>query len=145
MRALIQRVTRASVTIDGGERRETGPGLVILLGVGKSDALETVAPLVEKIANLRVFSNPQGRFDRSLLDVAGEALVVSQFTLYAQTKVGRRPDFGAAAPPEAAKPLYEAFVQRLKALNVPVKTGEFGAHMAVEIHNDGPVTLLVEL
>lgn len=112
--------------------------------MGKGDGDAQVAKLVEKTANLRIFSNDAGKFDRSLLDVKGQALVVSQFTLYGDTKAGRRPDFGPAAPPDLAKPLYEKYVAGLRALGVPVATGEFGAHMDVELVNDGPVTLLLE-
>jgi D-tyrosyl-tRNA(Tyr) deacylase len=144
VRALLQRVTRASVTIDGKERRETGPGYVILLGVGKGDAEAQAQKLVDKIAGLRVFSNAEGKFDRSVLDVKGEALVVSQFTLYGRAKGGRRPDFTAAAAPGDAAPLYERFCALLRAAGVPVKTGAFGASMAVELVNDGPVTLLLD-
>lgn len=144
MRALIQRVTRAAVTIDGQERRETGPGLLILLGVGRGDAEAEARRLVDKIAGLRIFSNADGKFDLSVRDTRGEALVVSQFTLYGSAKGGRRPDFTAAAAPAEAAPLYERFCALLREAGVPVKTGEFGASMAVELVNDGPVTLLLD-
>lgn len=132
------------MTVDGADPRAIGPGFVILLGVGRGDTEAQAARLVEKIAGLRVFSNAEGKFDRSILDEKGEALVVSQFTLYASAKGGRRPDFAAAAAPGDAKPLYERFCALLRAAGVPVKTGEFGAKMAVELVNDGPVTLLLD-
>lgn len=143
MRALLQRVAKGAVAVNG-ERREIGPGYVVLLGVGKGDGEDQAVKLADKVVNLRVFPNAEGKFDKSLLDAGGEALVVSQFTLYGDTRAGRRPDFGPAAPPELAKPLYERFVALLRERGVKVRTGEFGAHMAVEIHNDGPVTLLLE-
>jgi D-tyrosyl-tRNA(Tyr) deacylase len=144
VRALLQRVTRASVTIDGKEKRDSGPGFLILLGVGSGDTEAQAKKLVEKIAVLRVFSNSEGKFDRSILDEKGRALVVSQFTLYGSAKGGRRPDFTAAARPELAEPLYRRFCALLAEAGVPVVTGEFGASMAVELVNDGPVTLLLD-
>ncbi|MFH1620403.1 MAG: D-aminoacyl-tRNA deacylase [bacterium] len=144
MRALIQRVSRASVILPGGNRRSTGRGLLILLGVAAGDTAEDAFRLADKTAELRIFSNPEGKFDFSLLDVKGEALVISQFTLYADCAKGRRPDFSAAAEPALARKLYEDFAARLRDRGTPVKTGEFGAHMEVEIHNDGPVTIMLE-
>lgn len=145
LRALVQRVDSASVALPGGEERSIERGLLILLGVSHSDTPDLAVKLAEKTARLRIFSNAEGKFDRSLLDEKGEALVVSQFTLYADASGGRRPDFIAAARPELAQPLYERFAQALRELGVPVKTGEFGAHMKVSGCNDGPVTLLLEL
>jgi len=145
MRAVIQRVTRASVTLKAtGERREIGAGLVTLLGVAPNDTGADAAWLAEKLAGLRVFEDADGRMNLSLREVGGAMLVVSQFTLLGDARKGRRPSFAGAAPPDAARPLYEAFVQAVVALGVDTQTGEFGADMAVEIVNDGPVTLLVE-
>lgn len=145
MRALVQRVDSACVALPGGEERSIGRGLLILLGVGHEDTAERADALAEKAARLRIFSNAEGKFDRSLLDEKGEALVISQFTLYGDAGAGRRPDFTAAARPERARPLYERFTEHLRLLGVPVRTGEFGAHMRVSSRNDGPVTLLLEL
>jgi D-aminoacyl-tRNA deacylase len=144
LRALVQRVERAAVDLPTGERRAVGPGLLILLGVGHGDDEHACGKLAEKIVHMRIFANPEGKFDRSVLDVKGEALVISQFTLYGEAKGGRRPDFTAAARPEKAQPLYETFARSLLALGVPTKTGEFGAHMKIDSVNDGPVTLLVD-
>ncbi len=144
MRALIQRVSRASVRLPSGETRAIGKGLLIYLGVGKDDTGETAKKLAEKIINLRIFSNADNKFDRSLLDEKGSALVISQFTLFANTKGGRRPDFTAAAHPDLARPLYERFSQMLCASGVSVAAGEFGAHMAIESLNDGPVTIWLD-
>ncbi len=144
MRAVATRVTRASVVIDKSRRREIGPGLLILLGVGPSDDEEKTQKLADKLLNLRVFSNDDCKFDRSVLDVRGELLVISQFTLYGSVKGGRRPDFTGAAKPEAAKPLYERFAALLAASGLRTATGEFGAHMDVESVNDGPVTILLD-
>ncbi len=144
MRLLLQRVSRAAVELPSGERRETGPGLLAFVGVGKGDTQAAADKLAEKTVNLRIFSNAEGKFDRSLLDVKGEALVISQFTLFGEAKGGRRPDFTAAAAPAEAVPLYERYAERLRALGVPVKTGEFGAHMKIELLNDGPVTLWLD-
>jgi D-tyrosyl-tRNA(Tyr) deacylase len=142
------RVSRAAVTLrDGaaaGERRETGRGLLVLLGVGPADSEETARKLADKLLALRVFPNAEGKFDRSVADERGEILLVSQFTLYGSLKGGRRPDFTAAARPETAKPLYERVAVLLAASGLTVKTGEFGASMAVESVNDGPVTLWVD-
>lgn len=148
MKAVVTRVERAAVTLrDGaraGERRETGPGLLVLLGVGVSDGEEQAKKLVEKVLALRIFANAEGKFDRSVLDVEGEVLLVSQFTLCASLKGGRRPDFTGAARPELAKPLYERVAALLGASGLTVKTGEFGASLSVESANDGPVTILVD-
>jgi len=144
MRALIQRVKRAALTIDGKNRGEIGPGYVVLLGVGEGDVEKDAEFLADKTANLRIFSNSEGKFDNSLLDVGGEALVVSQFTLYGDTRKGRRPDFTAAAKPAEANKLYEYFVKCLKNKGLEVKTGVFAAAMVVEIINDGPVTIWLD-
>jgi D-aminoacyl-tRNA deacylase len=145
VRALVQRTTAASVRVDGAAVASIGTGLVILLGVARDDDATQVARLAERVGHLRIFPNDDGRFDRSLLDVGGAALVVSQFTLYADTSAGNRPSMSRAAPPELAEPLYEQFVDALRALHVArVETGVFGARMQVELINDGPVTLLLE-
>jgi len=144
MRSVLQRVKRASVRVDGGELRSIGPGLVVFLGVGEGDDESGAARMAEKAANLRIFSNDAGKFDLSLLDVGGDALVVSQFTLFGDCSRGRRPDFTAAMRPEGAEPLYRAFVDALAGLGVSVRTGEFGAKMEVELVNDGPVTLWID-
>jgi D-tyrosyl-tRNA(Tyr) deacylase len=144
LRAVIQRVTRANVTVDGRISGEIGTGLMILLGVGRSDTLKSAANLAEKIANLRIFSDAAGKMNLSLLDMSGAALVVSQFTLFGDTSGGRRPSYIQAAPPEEAVRLYEEFVSALRALKVRVETGIFQTHMQVELVNDGPVTLLLD-
>lgn len=144
MRAVACRVARAAVTIDKAERREIGPGLLVLLGVGPEDSPAQAERLADKILELRIFSNAEGKFDRSVKDLGGELLVVSQFTLYGSVKGGRRPDFTGAAKPELAKPLYERFCARLASSGLRVATGEFGAHMDVDSLNDGPVTLLLD-
>ena len=144
MRELIQRVRRAAVAVDGVNRAEIGAGYVILLGVGEGDAETDAEALADKTANLRVFSNSEGKFDHSLLDVKGSALVVPQFTLYGDTRKGRRPDFTAAAKPEAANRLYEYFVNCLREKGLEVKTGVFAAAMTVELVNDGPVTIWLD-
>lgn len=144
MRLVLQRVSRASVRVESGEPRPIGRGLVLLLGVGPSDDEVAAKKLAAKAANMRIFSNDEGKFDKSLLDTGGEALVVSQFTLYGDCRKGRRPDFTGAAEPGKAEPLYRRFVSELKGLGVGVKTGEFGAKMEVEIVNDGPVTLWLD-
>ncbi len=140
----MQRVSRAEVRLPGGESRAIGPGLVVLVGVGPSDSAESARRLAEKTVHLRVFSNPEGKFDLSLLDVRGEALVVSQFTLFGDCRKGRRPDFTGAAAPELARGLYEEFAKALAAAGATVRTGEFGAKMQVELVNEGPVTLWLE-
>lgn len=144
MRALIQRVSWASVTVEGKVISQIGKGLVVLLGVGHGDGAAQAAFLAEKVANLRIFEDEQGKTNLSVQDVKGEAIVVSQFTLYADTRKGRRPSFIGAALPEVAEPLVDRFVQLLRGHGVPTQTGKFGAHMKVEIHNDGPVTIWLE-
>lgn len=144
MRALIQRVSKASVTVNEQTISSIGKGLLILLGAGHGDGEEQVKFLAEKVANLRIFEDDQGKTNLSVLDVKGEAIVVSQFTLYADTRKGRRPSFIDAALPEVAEPLVNHFVELLRGHGVPTRTGQFGAHMEVEIHNDGPVTIWLE-
>lgn len=144
MRTVIQRVTHGKVSVAGRTIAEIGQGAVILLGIGPQDGEEQASYLVEKIANLRIFDDEQGKINRSLLEVGGSAIVVSQFTLYADARKGRRPSFTDAALPEVASPLVDRFVQLLKAQGVPTQSGEFGAHMLVEISNDGPVTIWLE-
>jgi len=144
MRALLQRVSKASVTVEGQTISTIGKGLLILLGVGHGDGEEQAKFLSEKIANLRVFEDEQGKTNLSVQDVKGEVLVVSQFTLYADTRKGRRPSFIDAALPEVAEPLVGRFVELLRGHGIPTQTGKFGAHMEVEIHNDGPVTIWLE-
>ena len=148
MKAVATRVLSASVTLrDGahaGERRATGPGLLILLGVGVADDAASAKKLVEKILALRIFANDEGKFDKSVVDVKGEILLISQFTLLAELKGGRRPDFTGAARPEKAEPLCRLAAELLAASGLTVRTGEFGASMAVESVNDGPVTIVVD-
>ena len=144
MRALLQRVSKATVTVDGQTISSIEKGLLILLGVGHGDGVEEANYLAEKTANLRVFEDDQGKTNLSILDVKGEAIVVSQFTLYADTRKGRRPSFIDAALPEVAEPLVRRFVELLRGHGVPTQSGRFGAHMEVEIHNDGPVTIWLE-
>ncbi len=146
MRAVVQRVLKASVSVEDTDVAAIALGLVVLLGIERGDNEEAAAQLAGKIARLRVFDNDDGRFDRSLLDVGGKALVVSQFTLIAESRrqKGTRPDFSKAARPEDAEPLYEHFCDELRALGVPVQTGVFGARMAVSLVNDGPVTIILE-
>ena len=144
MRVLIQRVSHASVTVDQQTISSIGNGLLILLGVGHGDGEEQATFLAEKTANLRIFEDEQGKTNLSILDVKGEAIVVSQFTLYANTQKGRRPSFIEAALPDVAEPLVNRFVELLRGHGVPTQTGKFGAHMEVEIHNDGPVTIWLE-
>ena len=144
MRALIQRVSRASVSVAGERLAEIGQGLVVLLGVAVGDTAEDAHRLARKTAELRIFSDAAGRFNLSLLDVGGEALVVSQFTLLADTRRGRRPSFTRAALPEEAEPLVEAFAAALREAGVAVRMGRFGARMLVEIHNQGPVTIFLD-
>jgi D-aminoacyl-tRNA deacylase len=139
VRAVVQRVARAAVRPGGS----IGPGLCVLLGVADGDGRADADALAGKIARLRIFQNDEGRFDRSLLDTGCAALVVSQFTLLADTSKGNRPSFAAAARPEVAEPLYERFTAALRELGVEVATGVFGAHMEVELVNDGPVTIVV--
>ena len=144
MRVLIQRVSHASVTVEQQTISSIGKGLLILLGIGHGDGEEQVQVLAEKTANLRIFEDEQGKTNLSILDVKGEAIVVSQFTLYADSRKGRRPSFIDAALPEIAEPLVNRFIELLRSHGVPTQTGKFGAHMQVEIHNDGPVTIWLE-
>lgn len=144
MKAVIQRVRSASVTVDDIEISRIGRGLAILLGVEKGDGAKEVNYLAEKIANLRIFEDEAGKMNLSVLDVAAEALIVSQFTLLGDCKKGRRPGFDKAAAPNIAETLYNEFVQMLNACGVPVKTGRFQAKMLFNIENDGPVTLLLD-
>jgi D-tyrosyl-tRNA(Tyr) deacylase len=145
MRAVLQRVRRGRVTVEGRVTAVTGPGLVILLGVGRQDSEETARTLAEKVAYLRIFEDQQGKMNLSIQDVGGSAIVVSQFTLYADTRKGRRPSFVDAALPDAARPLVDRFAQLLAGYGIPTQTGVFGAQMLVEIDNDGPVTILLEM
>ena len=145
MRAVVQRVSEASVAVAQAPRARSGPGLLILLGVAHGDDEDAARRLAGKVARLRVFEDGDGRFDRSLLDVGGEALVVSQFTLLADTRKGNRPSFTEAAAPEIAEPLYECFCDALRSEGVPVKTGVFGARMQVALVNDGPVTIVLDV
>lgn len=144
MKAVIQRVRRASVTVDGVVSGAIGGGLLVLLGVGKGDTESAADYLAAKIAGLRIFPDAEGKMNLSLVDAGGAMLVVSQFTLYGDCRKGRRPGFDGAAPPDEARRLYEYFVSRIRAANIPVETGVFQAHMDVELLNDGPVTLIVE-
>ncbi len=144
MRALIQRVSGGRVSVEERLLAEIGPGLVILLGISPDDGDEQIDYLAHKIANLRIFEDEAGKLNRSVLDIGGEALLISQFTLYADTRKGRRPSFTRAAPPGVANPLVNKFAEKLTSEGVPTKTGQFGAHMLVEIHNDGPVTIWME-
>jgi len=141
---VVQRVSRAKVTVGGQITGEIGAGLMILLGVGKEDSSAVAAAMAEKASNLRIFEDDQGKMNRSLLDVKGEALVVSQFTLYGDARGQRRPSFISAAPPELAKKLYEEFCEALRGLGVKVGTGIFQAMMSVELVNEGPVTILID-
>jgi D-tyrosyl-tRNA(Tyr) deacylase len=144
MRAVLQRVSRARVTVEGNVTGEIGSGLMILLGVGREDNSVVAASLAEKCANLRIFEDDEGKMNRSLLDVKGSALVVSQFTLYGDARGQRRPSFISAAPPELAKTLYDEFCAALRGLGVTVATGIFQAMMSVELVNEGPVTILLD-
>ncbi|MCS6909597.1 MAG: D-aminoacyl-tRNA deacylase [Anaerolineales bacterium] len=144
MRVVVQRVKQGSVTVGGRRVAEIGPGLVILVGAKAGDSTAQADWLAEKCAHLRIFEDEAGKLNRSVLETGGSALVVSQFTLYANAEKGRRPSFIEAAPPEQAEPLIARFAERLQALGVPTQTGQFRAEMLVEIHNDGPVTILLE-
>jgi D-aminoacyl-tRNA deacylase len=144
MRAVCQRVSEARVSVDGAVVGEIGAGLVVLLGIARSDAVVEAERLAGKVSRLRVFEDELGKFDRSLVDVGGAALAVSQFTLIADTRKGNRPSFTEAAPPEQAEPLYDRFCAALAAEGVPVERGVFGARMAVELVNDGPVTIVLD-
>ena len=144
MRALVQRVNWARVSVKGREVSSTGPGMLLLLGIADPDQEQETLYLAGKTASLRIFEDQEGRMNLSIRDTGGEALVVSQFTLVADTRSGNRPGFGTAAPPDRAEPLYERFVKELRDLGVKVRTGVFGADMAVSLENDGPVTILLE-
>jgi D-tyrosyl-tRNA(Tyr) deacylase len=144
MRVVVQRVSRARVTVDGKVTGEIGPGLVILLGVGRADTAEVAVTVAEKIANLRIFEDDERKMNRSLLDVKASALVVSQFTLYGDARGQRRPSFIGAAPRDLAKKLYEDFSERLRSLGINVATGMFQSMMSVELVNEGPVTILLD-
>lgn len=145
MRAVLQRVTSGSVTVENEVVAQIGLGYVILLGIGPDDTAEIARELAEKTAYLRVFEDDAGKMNRSLLDVNGAVIVVSQFTLFADTSRGRRPSFINAAKPELAEPLVEVFTARLREFGIATQQGVFGAHMVVDIRNDGPVTILLEL
>ena len=144
MRVVVQRVSRASVSVDGETVASIGRGLLALVGVAPEDAEEEARRLARKCAELRIFTDAEGKFNLSLLDVGGEALVVSQFTLLADTRRGRRPSFVGAAPPESAEPLVEAFARAMREAGVPTQTGRFGAKMTVELVNEGPVTIVLD-
>ena len=144
MRVLLQRVSHASVSIEGNIISSIGKGLLILLGIGLGDGEGQAGFLAEKVANLRIFQDEQGKTNLSVLDIKGEAIVVSQFTLYADARKGRRPSFTDAAAHEIAAPLVERFVELLRGHGIPTQTGKFGEHMSVDIQNDGPVTIWLE-
>jgi D-aminoacyl-tRNA deacylase len=144
VRLVVQRVSRSEVRVDGRRVASGGPGLLILVGIGREDAQDEAARMAEKVANLRIFEDDDGKMNRSIVDVGGEAVVVSQFTLYGDTTRGRRPSWIKAAAPEVADPAVERFAAALSSAGIPVQTGVFGAHMEVELVNDGPVTLVLE-
>jgi D-aminoacyl-tRNA deacylase len=144
MRALLQRVSHASVTVDEKIVGNIGQGLLILLGIGQDDSETQVKSLADKIVHLRIFGDDQGKMNRSLLDIGGEALVISQFTLYADMRRGRRPSFTDAAPPNLAEPLFERFKEALASYGVKVAGGVFGAYMKIDLRNEGPVTLWLD-
>ena len=144
MKALLQRVTKASVTVEGRRVGDIAQGLVVLLGVADEDCEKDAEYLADKIANIRIFGDDHSKFNLSTMNVSGEVLVISQFTLLSDTKKGRRPSFTLAAPPEKAQALYNYFVMRLKQTGLKVETGEFGAHMMVAIFNDGHVTIMLD-
>lgn len=144
MRAILQRVSKGSVSVDGKLVADIGLGYVVLLGVGQDDTQEKARELAEKTVYLRVFGDDEGKMNRSLLDVGGEMIVVSQFTLHADTSRGRRPSFINAAKPELAEPLVDYFIEQVRGFGVKVQSGIFGAHMVVDIQNDGPVTVTLE-
>ena len=144
MRVLLQRVSHASVSIEGNVISSIGKGLLILLGIGHGDGEDQAGFLAEKVANLRIFQDGQGKTNLSVMDIKGEAIVVSQFTLYADARKGRRPSFTDAAAPGLAAPLVERFVELLRGHGIPTQTGKFGEHMSVDIQNDGPVTIWLE-
>lgn len=144
MRTVIQRVSHGQVTIEDNVIAKIGRGVIILLGIAPNDGQAQIDYLVRKISELRIFEDSEGKMNLSLMDIHGEAIVVSQFTLYADTRKGRRPSFGKAALPEIASPIVDQFVEAMRAKGIKTQTGEFGAHMHVDIHNDGPVTILIE-
>lgn len=144
MRALVQRVTHAVVSVDNDIVGSIGPGLVVLLGIAGDDSEEDASYIVSKTVNLRIFADEEGRFNRSALDMGAELLVISQFTLYGDTRRGRRPSFSDAAPPEQAESLFQRTLDMFKASGLKVETGRFQAHMMVSIHNDGPVTIMID-
>ncbi len=144
MRAVIQRVSKASVTVDSKITGEIGPGLLVLLGIHKDDREQEIKWMVEKVINLRIFEDENGKMNRSLVDSNGAMLVVSQFTLYGDCRKGRRPGYSSAAPPEKAKSLYQQFIDSVQQKDIFVASGRFQAHMDVELVNDGPVTLLLD-
>jgi D-tyrosyl-tRNA(Tyr) deacylase len=144
MRALVQRVSQARVVVEGQTIGEIGRGLLVLLGITHTDTPEQAQWLADKVASLRIFADDEGKMNRDLSEAGGAMLIVSQFTLYGDARKGRRPSFVDAAGPEQAIPLYEAFINAVKALGIPTATGRFGAMMQVELVNDGPVTLMVE-
>ena len=145
MRAVIQRVTKSQVVINKATKAAIGQGLVVLLGIEKGDNKEKADHLVKKIINMRIFGDKEGKMNLSLKDISGQAIVVSQFTLMADTRKGNRPSFIHAAPPDIASPLVDYFIQKMKIHGVDTQSGEFAAHMMVEIHNDGPVTILLNI
>jgi len=145
VRIVVQRVRRASVDVGGARISEIGRGLLLLVGVAPDDVRVNLEKVARRIANLRIFADDEGKMNRSILDVGGEVLAVSQFTLLGDTRKGRRPSFVGAAAPEIAEPLFEAFAEAVAREGVPVSTGQFGAKMAVELLNDGPVTLIIEV
>jgi D-tyrosyl-tRNA(Tyr) deacylase len=144
MKVLLQRVTSASVSIAGEEAGRISKGLVVFVGVANGDSEKDIQYLVPKMLGLRIFENEEGKFDRSVLEIQGELLIISQFTLLADTRKGRRPSFTDAAPPALAEPLFQQFVEQARASGLKVATGRFQAYMQVEIHNDGPVTIMLD-
>ncbi len=144
MRAVIQRVSRASVTVDGETTGEIGAGVLVLLGIHRDDGTREIHWMAEKILNLRIFEDENGKMNDSLLDTGGAMLIVSQFTLYGDCRKGRRPGYSSAVPPESAKNLYQQFIDSVKQKNIPVSCGRFQAHMDVDLVNDGPVTLMLD-
>lgn len=144
MKALIQRVTKASVSVDGEVVGKIGQGFVVLVGIATEDTEKDIDYLVDKIAQLRIFPDKDGKFNISALEIGGEMLLISQFTLLADTRKGRRPSFVGAAPPQQAEALFNLFVDRMRCTGLKVETGRFQAHMLVEIHNDGPVTIMLD-
>jgi D-aminoacyl-tRNA deacylase len=145
LRAVVQRVSEAGVFVEGASVAEIERGLVVLLGVARGDTVDEAGRLAGKVARLRIFEDENGKFDRSVLEVGGQVLVVSQFTLIADTSKGNRPSFTEAAPPEVAEPLYDGFCEALEAQRVAVARGVFGARMAVQLVNDGPVTIVLDV